>query len=551
MNDQTETQSYLQRIGSQRFVLCFLLALSCFIAFARFHTYEESVEHDITTAAVIANEMRAGRQYYSDLWENKPPAVHIANVVAQDLFGYGRGSIYALNVTLSIITLLGVYLAASASGMGSNAGLWAAVFWTIISGDLDLQANQPNLEAFMNGPIVWAFALFLLLDPLDKPINKLHIPKALVIGGLLALASFYKPQCAIYGLCFAVAHLAYPPEKTSNGRIRALKQVLIIAAVGVVAWTAFFTYFAMTGRWQILYTTMFIYPSYYSGNLFWNLLSSLGRHLYPAALRVIAPLIFLTLIGGIIGWRKGPRRRWALLIAYTVGTQIVIGISGRSYSHYYQLWLPMFAVGASWGIVLLPQVLRQQFAAWLPKALAVIALLFILQSELWIYTLDPLEWSLREYGAQTAASEELANGIKQFLAPNETLYVLGDEPGFYFLTGRRPAVGSFFLQDVAGGPLAGELTSRSINELEKHPPDLVVIMNESIGDATTGPAPARLGPDHPLRRWVAQRYCPVTINCNALFSVCARPGSALSQRREYLDLVAELATHRDPIPRRK
>src|SRR5881296_1920346 len=100
----------LQGEPTQRFALLFLLGLSCFIAFARFHTYDEPVEHDITTAAVIANEVRAGRHYYSEVWENKPPAVHIANVIAQDLFGYGRGSIYALNVALSIITLLGVYV---------------------------------------------------------------------------------------------------------------------------------------------------------------------------------------------------------------------------------------------------------------------------------------------------------------------------------------------------------------------------------------------------------------------------------------------------------
>ena len=103
MSDQIEIGSFPQRSASERFVLLFLLGLSCFIFVARLHTYNEPVEHDITTAAVIANEMRAGRHYYSEVWENKPPAVHIANVIAQDLFGYGRGSIYALNVGLSII----------------------------------------------------------------------------------------------------------------------------------------------------------------------------------------------------------------------------------------------------------------------------------------------------------------------------------------------------------------------------------------------------------------------------------------------------------------
>src|SRR5438132_12579012 len=125
--------------------------------------------------------MRAGRHYYSEVGENKPPAVHIANLAAQVLFGYRRASIYALNVGLSLITLLGVYLAASSSGMGRTAGLWAAVFWALISGDLDLQANQPNLEAFMNGPVIWAFALLLRAPRSDDGSDRSYIRWSLVI----------------------------------------------------------------------------------------------------------------------------------------------------------------------------------------------------------------------------------------------------------------------------------------------------------------------------------------------------------------------------------
>ncbi|PYS61899.1 MAG: hypothetical protein DMF76_09940, partial [Acidobacteria bacterium] len=155
MTESTATSSLLNRIANQRIILLFLLGLSCFIALARFHTYNEPLEHDITATAVIANEMRAGRPYYSDVWENKPPALYIAHIAGQYLFGYGRGYLYALNVSLALISLFGVYVAASSLGMGRTAGLWAAVFWTLISGDMDLQANQPNTEAFLNAPLIW------------------------------------------------------------------------------------------------------------------------------------------------------------------------------------------------------------------------------------------------------------------------------------------------------------------------------------------------------------------------------------------------------------
>ena len=67
MSNQTAKAFSLKGETTQRFALLFLLGLSCFIALARFHTYDEPVEHDITTAAVIANEfVEAADQLHAD-----------------------------------------------------------------------------------------------------------------------------------------------------------------------------------------------------------------------------------------------------------------------------------------------------------------------------------------------------------------------------------------------------------------------------------------------------------------------------------------------------
>lgn len=541
MSDQIETDSLVPEITTKRFTVLFLLGLSLFIAFARFHTYSEPVEHDITTASVIANEMRNGRRYYSEVWENKPPAVHIANLIAQVLFGYNRASIYALNVFLSITTLLGVYVAASGSGMGRAGGLWAAVFWTLLSGDVSLQANQPNLEAFMNGPVIWAFALLLRTRRSGNGSDKSYILWSVGIGALIALASFYKPQCAFYGFFFAIAHIAFPPEQAEGGRKQAIKEVLVIAMIGALAWIAYFAYFAGTGRFRILYITMFEYPKYYTGNMFINLYHSLRlSQVYPNELKVIAPLIFMTFVGGVIAWAKKSLRPWILLAAYLVATQVEIGISGRFYNHYYQLWLPIFCVGAGWAVVMLGSIIKEHLPAWLPHAFGAVALLFILQAELWVFVMNPEQFSVQSYGGFYAASENVAHEIDKILAPSETLFVLGDEPAFYFLTRRRPAVGSFFVADMADGPLAKELTDRAIRDLERQPPDMVIILNSAIGTRNIGPLDARLGPNHPLRLWVSEHYCPVQMNRVALLSVCARPGSGIERRPEYETLITEL-----------
>ena len=70
---------------------------------------------------------------------------------------------------------------------GVEIGLWAAAFWALISGDMYLQANQPNTEVFQNLCLVWAFALLLRM-----PGGRVALGRAATIAALFALASLYK-----------------------------------------------------------------------------------------------------------------------------------------------------------------------------------------------------------------------------------------------------------------------------------------------------------------------------------------------------------------------
>ena len=45
-----------------------LTALALLIVVARLYTYHEPLERDITSAAVIAQELLSGRSLYADMW---------------------------------------------------------------------------------------------------------------------------------------------------------------------------------------------------------------------------------------------------------------------------------------------------------------------------------------------------------------------------------------------------------------------------------------------------------------------------------------------------
>src|SRR5205823_13058412 len=126
-----------------------LLALCALIFCSRLHTCHEPLQRDLTTYAVIAHEMLAGKSLYQDLWDHKPPAIHVTYAAAEMIAGYGRDSIFLMNVAAAIATLFVCYWAGS-SAHGRVAGCFAAAFWTFTSGNLALEGNQPNTEVFMN-----------------------------------------------------------------------------------------------------------------------------------------------------------------------------------------------------------------------------------------------------------------------------------------------------------------------------------------------------------------------------------------------------------------
>ena len=141
--------------------LAALVGLCALIFSLRLHTYDEPLDRDLTTYAVIAHEMLNGKNLYSDLWDHKPPATHVTYAAAEIIAGYGRESIFLMNVAAAIATLFVCYWAGSSARGGRAAGCFAAAFWAFTSGNLALEGNQPNTEVFMNVFLAAGFAMLL------------------------------------------------------------------------------------------------------------------------------------------------------------------------------------------------------------------------------------------------------------------------------------------------------------------------------------------------------------------------------------------------------
>lgn len=507
------------RIPRERYArwACLALLASC-IAFARLHTYEEPFERDIAIYALIGQGLLEGRALYSDLWDLKPPGVYLAYAGAQAMAGGGRPGIFLLNVAMPFLALLGLArigesmerLAAPASRR--HAWAWTVALWCIVSGALTLQANQPNVEVFLNAGRIWFFALLFAGES-----RVLSFGRVWAAGFVLALTSLFKQVAVVDGVLLGAVLLAFPPGGPQE-RPRALRHVCILALAGVITWSLVFVHFALRGTFSDFYGAVFEFTRAYSGDLVGNLAEAAKlENALPDFVGFLWPLAALWALAMLAGPRAN-RRFTLALAAFSLGAWIEIALPGKFFPHYYQLWLPPLVVAAGWAICVLP------FRA-LAFAAGAVALLVLCATELPSYRLPAEEWSRRKYGEEFILTARMGRDLRDFyLWPGETFYNWGFDPGLYFEAGVLPRYGVFFCEATYGPGIGHALQRRIVEDLERDPPELFVFSIDR-GFPQDGPVRERLHP------WLQENYQLLdSTPRHGKFLLYARKGSALQAR---------------------
>ena len=489
-----------------------LLLLGATIVVGRAHTYHEPFETDITGAAVIGRELLQGRRLYSEIWDHKPPALHLTHAAAVAVAGTGPAAIFVLNLGAALTSLAGVYVAAAR--FSPAAALWAAAFWAAVSGDLWMQANQPNTEAFINACVIWALALLLHAH------SNSRVWRFAAVGALFALASLYK-QVVIAPVVFLVAaHVVAPPEGRS--RRQAVVDVLLVAGVGVAAWTAVLGYFALEGRLAHFWSAVFDYNRHYIGR-------------FPSSMRIAAfgtpqlaglwlsgsfPLFVVAVAGLVAGAFKTRGRPWCLLVALGLATPIAVALPGQLSAHYYQLWLPVLVLGAAFTVSLVSNLRFRAVSA--APVLGAALVVLVLAGELPYYGISAEDWSVAKYGEIFVEERRLGREIDQLLLPNEAFYEWGSEVGLYYWSRRRVFSGAFSAWPAVVGPEASRLQAQVFADLRREPPELYVRAlwtDEYIRTPT------------PATDWLAANYRPLPVSHpSEFFALYVRRGGALERR---------------------
>ncbi len=494
-----------------------LLGLAALICVLRINYYDWPLNRDVTLYAVMSHEFLEGKDLYTDFWDIKPPAIFLSYGAAEAVFGYGQGTLYLLNLGCALSVLFGVYACGCASGYGWSARIWAALFWTALSGDVALQMHDANTEAFMNAFVIWAFFLFIA-----PPSKNFGYERAVLIGLLFAWASLYKQVIVFIPFLLSIGHIGLPPAGTS--RCQALIHVLIITAMGVLLWGLVTAYMAYTGRFQVFYDTIVTHAQAYAGKPSGNVAAAVSSNNLLQSVhrfKVVIPLVIFTSLGVVWGLIRTKSRIWVLISLYAVGAFISIVLPGKFYRHYFQIGLPSLVVAAGWTTMLFSRGC-DRWKLFISHLCAAAVLCFIVANQIPFYTTKPEVKLKNTYAELYLVTQKLGKRVPSILNEDETMFQWGAESGLYFYSKRRPPA-SINGWSHFNRTFGEEFTQQTLSKLKRSPPDLVFIPKYFM----------KIRPDHPVQKWIIDNFSPVdglSAEEAKYYLMMARRGSALESR---------------------
>jgi len=357
-----------------------------------------------------------GGKMYVDTIEFKPPGMFVIWQFVHQLVGTGPRVVVWVNILVTTLTMFGVYVAGSVKPWGRISGIWAVTFWTLISGDMMLQANQPCNEVFMNLFMIWGVAIWLRADLAQK--NQWHYALS---GLVLGLVTLIKPALLTVVLMVLAWTLAEGLNPMTIKRRASVMQWILLPIVAV--WGLMVLYFICQGRGTEFYNCLVRYGVFYASNgkqtipngnssITENIRHGLGLDLIPIYLDFLAPLMLLTILGIGFGFRDRHRSPVLTLAGCLLGTFFAVSIPGKFYPHYYQLYLPVLAVGAGWGIVVIANVSQRLMVARIAGVLTIMILLCHIIPDC---EKSGKTWSRLKYGDYFIEFEGCGHAVNQLL----------------------------------------------------------------------------------------------------------------------------------------
>lgn len=457
-----------------------LFLLISIMVFLRLHSLEEPLERDLTTYAYISHHILDGGKLYTEVWDHKPPGIFTVYMLAELLWGYDQRAIVYLGIIFSVVSLLFLY-AFLKQITDQQTALLGSAFWVFASNSIMLQANQPNVEVFIN-----TFTIMALWSFTRWYGGRKHF--LFLSGSCFAIATWFKMN-AIFSMTMVCLYLFIPQPEYNQTRW--LRDRIITLAIFILPvcmlWTGTFSYFNLNGRLYDFWDAVFYFNSYYSESILkniWTFFSSPDK-LFNVCLSDIWILVLLSIAWLAVSRKQYVRLKRPFFILLLIGLCVEVASHGRYFPHYYQLFLPIICILSAlffYDIIELAGTLKNKYTKPLLSMLVLIPLFLLSQQQMVFLKMTPYEVSEKKYGKLFTESYEVAQAVKKMTEPYHKIYEWGAETGIYYYSKRSSVTGIIYIYPLIWGPKEERLkkAQKIYDDILTFKPELF-IFNEQFG----------------------------------------------------------------------
>lgn len=443
--------------------------------------------------ATIGRGILDGGVPYRDLWNPKPPAVFYVYALAMSILGRTPVAIRAIDFIIVPIMCLGLYWLGKRID-NQRIGLWAALLFPVFYFTETFWTLTQNDGIVLVPMILGMVCVFKAVDTSQRSYSALW---AFLAGALGAYTIWFKYPFALF---IGVQVLAYLLLRRSSIRLSDIGSfllgLLLIGGGGVL-------YLMSIGAWNDLLESARVTSQYTA--LTFNL-QDFGSLLETAlGFRWQQWGLLALLAGGwfVIVWLRGKARGagWIITLLWLLAGTAMMVIQAKAYDYH---WLPMLpplilmgAGGINLGIDWLQRIGAEKFSlvTRYTSHITTFALLGLMTASIWPKALpyitgqeDQVAYFHHFQAGEFVADEsiQVADYLKQRLAPGDSLFIWGFRPEVYFLSGLNPGCRFIFQFPLVGSWYPPEWRKEAVDTLWASMPPYALVLQVDYMPWVTG-----------------------------------------------------------------
>ena len=442
-----------------------ILGLAILFVGLRWNNYDAPLNRDEGEYAYSAQLLIHGRAPYQSAFVQKPPAIFysyvLSNLLLPDAFWSPRLLASAF-VALATV-LLGLIARLEFGGVLALPVMWLATPMILLPG---LDQTDANVEMFMLLPLMATVAVYCYARQHE------HKNKFWLMAGFLTATTLLYKYTALPVLAFVFAVWLVELWRQSRNVKLIFAALACWAGGGILAAVLGLGFFLLHDGGRHLLECTVLFNRYYASSslfgpaYFWREVEVLWRNWW---------ILFL------IPWSilLQPRPRvWFWLGIFLCA---VLAANESCYSHYYMIIMPFWAMLCALGII----ALALRLSKWLGRLSAcatglttiVVMILVLRPDAMWMFLSRQKFVEIKTEGFPFIDALTVAGQVLQRSSPDDFVYVAGSEPEILYYAQRfSPTrfITSYALMDPT--PLARGYQSEAINDLQQHPPKLIVFV---------------------------------------------------------------------------